>query len=301
VSGGNYEQIQQLAMTHHRTLPDKPGIHREQALSVAATPAGASEPVLADVSTGFPVLVGSLLKQLSSLQAPVAMLEHQLTHLSDQLQKQQEGHKIQIAMGEGKYQDPPKEKSQESSLQKSQGSPKEKSQESSLQKSQGSPKEKSQESSLQKSQGSPKEKSQESSLQKSQGSLREKSQESSQQKESRSAKATPPLVDRRKRPCVLPLVEYGTGGKYVVITPELGLLDFEPDSQEWFAWLSTLTSFRFVGPHGHLTVHRHKSSWSWRASRSIRYRTHSLPLVRTELLTLDVLEQAAASLQSLLN
>ncbi len=265
------DMIQQLALTHHRTLPDRPGIHRVQAISVPATPAVAGDPVLADVPTGFPVLVGSLLKQLSSLQAHVAMLQHQLTFLTDQLQKEQEWRTSQVSMGEGKYQEPPKEKSLES------------------------PKEKSLERSKEKSQGSPREKSLESP--------KEKSLESSQEKESTRAKAAPPLVDRRKRPCVLPLVEYGTQGKYVVISPEQGLLDFEPDSPEWFAWLSTLTAFRFVGPHGHLTAHRQKCrpSWSWRATRSIRYRTHSLHLVSTESLTLAVLEQAAASLQSLLD
>jgi uncharacterized coiled-coil protein SlyX len=54
--------------------------------------------------------------------------------------------------------------------------------------------------------------------------------------------ATPASIDRRKHPRVLPLVEYGAQGNYVVISPEEGLLSFVPDSPAWFAWLLTLPS-----------------------------------------------------------
>jgi len=141
-------------------------------------------------------------------------------------------------------------------------------------------------------------KSRESSPDKS----RESSSDKSREKESARAGAN---IDRRKPSHVLPLVEYGgVQGKYVVVCPEQGLLAFEPDTPSWFAWLSTLSSFRFVGASGHLTVHRDAQCnprWSWRATRSIRSRSHSLHLTRTELLTIAVLEQAAASLQSHLN
>jgi hypothetical protein len=149
-----------------------------------------------------------------------------------------------------------------------------------------------------------KEKSLESSLDKSPDKSLESSLDKSLEKASARTVAKPASIERRKRSHVLPLVEYGTQGQYVVICPQQGLLDFSPDSAEWFAWLSTLSSFRFVGLHGHLTVHRDarcNPRWSWRATRSIRSRSHSLHLVRTESLTLAVLEQAAASLQSLLN
>jgi hypothetical protein len=43
---------------------------------------------------------------------------------------------------------------------------------------------------------------------------------------------------------VLPLVEYGREGHYVVICPVQGRLSFEPDSPEWFAWLESRSSFR---------------------------------------------------------
>ena len=103
---------------------------------------------------------------------------------------------------------------------------------------------------------------------------------------------------------VLPLVEYAAQDKYVVISPEQGLLTFEPDSGEWFAWLSTIPSFRFIGKFGRFTAHRGGSmspDRSWRASRHIRNRSYNLPIGKTDSLTLSVLEQAAASLQAHLN
>ena len=152
-------------------------------------------------------------------------------------------------------------------------------------------------SQVEKSQESPREKSQEPPREKSQESPREKSQE----KELESVLTSTPEVGGHKRSQVLPLVEHGEHDKYVVISPEQGLLEFSPDSDKWFAWLSTLSSFRFVGASGHFTAHRDSSRSAWRATRSIRGRSRNLRLVRTEFLTSAVLEQAAASLQSLLN
>ena len=48
---------------------------------------------------------------------------------------------------------------------------------------------------------------------------------------------------------VLPLVEYGSQGHYVVICPKQGLLALEPDSSAWFAWLATQSSFRGCRAH----------------------------------------------------
>jgi hypothetical protein len=87
----------------------------------------------------------------------------------------------------------------------------------------------------------------------------------------------------------------------VVLCPKHGLLSLEPDSPPWFAWLATLSSFRFVGTQGHLTVHREIERLpraAWRAHRKIRNHTYNLPLGQTEDLTIAVLEQAAAALQA---
>ncbi len=100
---------------------------------------------------------------------------------------------------------------------------------------------------------------------------------------------------------VLPLVEYGTHGGYVVICPKQGLLTLEPDTPEWFAWLATLSSFRFVGTSGRLTAHRevqHLPRAAWRAHRQIRNHTYNVRLGSTECLTIAALEQAAATLQA---
>jgi hypothetical protein len=101
---------------------------------------------------------------------------------------------------------------------------------------------------------------------------------------------------------VLPRVEYGAAGRYVVICPKKGLLPLEPDTQEWFAWVAEQDSFRFVGKWGHFTA-RHEwrvKKGAWRAHRHIRNHVHSLRLAPAPDLTIAVLEQAAEALQAYL-
>jgi transposase-like protein len=104
----------------------------------------------------------------------------------------------------------------------------------------------------------------------------------------------------RKPVHVLPRVEYGRQGRYVVICPKHGVLTLEPDTPEWFAWLAQQSSFRFVGKVGRFTAHH---EWrvprgAWRAHRHIRNRSYTLRLAPTQELTMAVLEQAAATLQA---
>ncbi len=47
---------------------------------------------------------------------------------------------------------------------------------------------------------------------------------------------------------LIPLIEYGARGQYVLICPEKGELRMTPDSPEWFAWLASLSSCAFCGP-----------------------------------------------------
>jgi hypothetical protein len=263
-------QIQQLATTHRRILPDFEPLHcQAEATAFSAPIAEMSVPPASDVPPDFSPPVTDLTQHLSCLQAQVVLLQQQLTLLDQQLQKEQKWRSSQSPTFKDKSQESSSDKSQESSSDKSQESSSDKSQESSL------------------------DKSQESSLDKS-----------SKKKLARNAANTPP-TDRRKHSHVLPLVEYGgVQDKYVVISPEQGLLAFEPDSAEWFAWLSTLSSFRNVLVR--LVILRFTETNAilagrGPATRSIRSRSHSLHLVRTEGLTIAVLEQAAASLQSLLN
>lgn len=100
---------------------------------------------------------------------------------------------------------------------------------------------------------------------------------------------------------VLALVEYAGEGRYVVISPKGGLLPFEPDTPAWFAWLTTCSSFRFVGKLGRLTGHREVERvrhGAWRAHRKIRNHTYNVRLGATEELTIAALEQAAAALHA---
>ncbi len=120
-----------------------------------------------------------------------------------------------------------------------------------------------------------------------------------------SARARPTASSRAKPPeppaQVLPLIEYGVQGSYVVLCPTHGLLALEPDTPEWFAWLATLSSFRFVGKRGRLTAHREVERLpraAWRAHRSMRSHTYNLRLGATESLTIATLEQAAATLDA---
>lgn len=115
----------------------------------------------------------------------------------------------------------------------------------------------------------------------------------------RAASSSP--KQRRETATVLPLVEYGTTGGYVVISPKRGLLTLEPDTPQWFAWLATQSSFRFVGREGRLTAHRESQRLPravWRAHRQIRNHTYNHRLGPTEFLTISALEQAAAALQA---
>ncbi len=75
----------------------------------------------------------------------------------------------------------------------------------------------------------------------------------------RSPKPTPPAPCSRpatktpRKPVhVIPRVEYGEEGHYAVICPKHGLLPFEPDTEEWFAWLREHDSCAFCGKDGPL-------------------------------------------------
>jgi hypothetical protein len=99
---------------------------------------------------------------------------------------------------------------------------------------------------------------------------------------------------------VIPRVEYDEQGHYVVICPKKGLLPLEPDTEEWFAWVTKQDSFRFVGQSGRFTAHH---EWrvpkgAWRAHRQIRNHSYTLRLAPNHELTIAVLEQAAETLQA---
>ena len=99
---------------------------------------------------------------------------------------------------------------------------------------------------------------------------------------------------------VIPRVEYGNERGYIVICPKKGLLPLEPDTPEWFAWVSKQDAFRFVGQSGHFTAYH---EWrvpkgAWRAHRHIRNHSYTQRLAPNHELTIAVLEQAAQALQA---
>jgi hypothetical protein len=120
-------------------------------------------------------------------------------------------------------------------------------------------------------------------------------------KPTRSASGSRPAAKTPRKPVhVIPRVEYGKEGHYVVICPKGGLLSFEPDTEEWFAWVAKQDSFRFVGKSGRFTAHH---EWrvpkgAWRAHRHIRNHSYTLRLAPKHELTIAVLEQAAEALQA---
>lgn len=115
--------------------------------------------------------------------------------------------------------------------------------------------------------------------------------------------AIPVLVchptEQRNR--LIPLIEYGARGQYVLICPEAGEVHIAPDSPEWFAWLASLSSFRFVGQVGCFSARRgynHRPNRSWYAQRAIHQKNYSKYIGVSEHVTTDRLEQIAAHFQS---
>ncbi len=106
----------------------------------------------------------------------------------------------------------------------------------------------------------------------------------------------------RARSRVTALIEYGAQGQYVAVCPKLGVLSLVPDSPEWFDWLASLTSFRFVGPAGRFSAcrasQRGQHTRCWAARRWIHGHDFWHYLGVTDRLTLASLEQAAAALQA---
>ena len=106
----------------------------------------------------------------------------------------------------------------------------------------------------------------------------------------------------RARSRVTALIEYGAQGQYVAVCPKLGVLSLTPDSPEWFDWLASLTSFRFLGPAGRFSACRASKNGQhtrcWAARRLFHGHDFWHYLGVTDRLTLASLEQAAASLQA---
>ncbi len=129
-----------------------------------------------------------------------------------------------------------------------------------------------------------------------------------QQTDLAGARASSPPAPRllpaevRARSRVTALIEYGAQGQYVAVCPRQGVLSLVPDSPQWFDWLASLTSFRFVGPPGRFSACRasQKGQYTrcWAARRWFHGHDFWHYLGVTDRLTLASLEQAAAALQA---
>src|SRR5215469_11325092 len=76
-------------------------------------------------------------------------------------------------------------------------------------------------------------------------------------------------------------------------------LPIVPDTQQWFAWLTTISSFSFIGQHGQLTVRleaRSQGGVYWYAYRRAGRKMRKRYLSRTTDLTLSRLEEIALQL-----
>jgi len=111
----------------------------------------------------------------------------------------------------------------------------------------------------------------------------------------------PSVVATERSPApsrALPLIEYWSEGTYGVISPTQGVLALVPDSPQWFDWLATLSSFRFLGQQGRLSASRNTGRTSWMAYRRIHGQCYAYGLVQTAHVTIARLEQMATTLQS---
>jgi hypothetical protein len=88
-------------------------------------------------------------------------------------------------------------------------------------------------------------------------------------------------AELQARSRVLPRVEIGAAGSYVLICPQEGELPFTADSLEWFDWLCSLSSFRFIGHSGRFTAYR-EGQRSWRAYRTFHGQNHKQSLGTTD-------------------
>jgi hypothetical protein len=98
------------------------------------------------------------------------------------------------------------------------------------------------------------------------------------------------------------LIEYSPQGTYVLVSSQEGELHLTPDSPEWFEWLASLCSFRFVGKLGRFSACRDSDHGQhtrcWVAHRCLRGQRYKHYLGTTDHLTLASLEQMAARLQA---
>jgi len=109
-------------------------------------------------------------------------------------------------------------------------------------------------------------------------------------------------AEQRARSRMPVLIEYSSKlGRYLIVSSLEGELSISPDSPEWFDLLATRCSFRFVGQSGRFNAYREikrgSRTRSWTAHRSIHQKHYKRHIGVTDRLTIDQLEQVAATFQ----
>jgi hypothetical protein len=113
--------------------------------------------------------------------------------------------------------------------------------------------------------------------------------------------AVPEAHPTEKRAPLIPLVECTAKGSYVLICPKEGELRITPDTPAWFAWLASLSSFRFVGKCGRFSARRgynRRPNRCWYAQRHIHQKSYSKYIGVSENVTTNRLEEIATHFQS---
>lgn len=113
--------------------------------------------------------------------------------------------------------------------------------------------------------------------------------------------AAPEAHPTERRAPLIPLIACTAKGSYALICPKEGELHITPDSADWFAWLTSLSSFRFVGKCGRFSARRgynHRPNRSWYAQRQIHQKSYSKYIGVSEHVTINRLEEIAVHFQS---
>lgn len=109
-------------------------------------------------------------------------------------------------------------------------------------------------------------------------------------------------AEERARSRMPPLIEYSAAGTYIMVSSQEGELKLVPDSSDWFEWLATLSSFRFVGQSGRFTAYRESDhrgpKRGWTAYRHLHNQRAKHYLGTTDRLTIACLEHGAALIQA---
>src|ERR671928_602019 len=84
-----------------------------------------------------------------------------------------------------------------------------------------------------------------------------------------------------------------------LLLPENDASSITLDTPAWFAWLEHATTFAFTSPSGHFTARKERQARGggyWKAYRTSHGTLHRVYLGKAQDLTLDRLNQAAATL-----